>query len=147
MANPDLAFGALMKSSKFAREVDKHKARTKRATAKRQEARRDRVEWALVCLSIVKRDQGRCRVCGRTVKPLSDDPKVRAEVHHIVYRSAGGSDDESNLLLTCGECHFLEHQHRIEIDGHGDGLVTIVTRDEAGKTIREWASPCPAVMP
>jgi 5-methylcytosine-specific restriction endonuclease McrA len=135
------------KPSRFDREVSKFKRQQAKAKAKRQEARRDRVEWALVCLAISKRDASRCRVCGRTVKALSADPKVRAEVHHIVYRSAGGSDDESNLLLTCGECHFLEHQHRLDISGHGDGLVTIVTRDEAGKTIREWASPCPAVMP
>ncbi len=30
--------------------------------------------------------------------------------HHLVPRSLGGSDDESNLLTLCGPCHAKAHQ-------------------------------------
>lgn len=30
--------------------------------------------------------------------------------HHLVPRSAGGSDDKSNLITLCGSCHAKAHQ-------------------------------------
>lgn len=31
-------------------------------------------------------------------------------VHHIVYRSKGGTDDISNLMVLCELCHIKEHE-------------------------------------
>lgn len=38
--------------------------------------------------------------CGRTGK---------IDAHHIVRRSQGGSDDESNIVYLCHECHVRHH--------------------------------------
>jgi len=46
-----------------------------------------------------KRDNGQCRVChSRAV-----------DIHHIVYRSHGGNDDERNLICLCRSCHEKAH--------------------------------------
>lgn len=47
-----------------------------------------------------ERDDWQCQLCGR---PASD-------VHHILFRSHGGSDDPRNLICLCRGCHSLAHQ-------------------------------------
>lgn len=139
MANPSLAFGALAKPSRLDRDVAKHKKRVAKRSEKRETDKAEAAIWRAICDVIFKRDQGRCRVCSCTVHQREDkDPKRRAHTHHIEYRSAGGSDETTNLALLCGECHSFEHQHRIEISGNGDGVLNIVSRDEAGNVIRQW---------
>lgn len=56
---------------------------------------------------IYERDGSRCRYC--TGCNL-------LEVHHIDYRSQGGLDAKSNLILLCKECHMLVHssKHRFQ---------------------------------
>lgn len=34
---------------------------------------------------------------------------VRLEVHHIIFRSMGGTDDEKNLITLCEKCHKAVH--------------------------------------
>lgn len=34
---------------------------------------------------------------------------VAVDIHHIVKRSQGGSDDVSNLKALCRRCHNLKH--------------------------------------
>lgn len=51
-----------------------------------------------------ERDDWQCQLCGR---PASD-------VHHILFRSHGGSDDPRNLICLCRKCHN---------DAHGDERV------------------------
>lgn len=46
---------------------------------------------------------GRCCCLCRRFKP------VRLQVHHIVERSEGGSDDEDNLIAVCITCHIDVH--------------------------------------
>lgn len=48
---------------------------------------------------IAERDNYECQLCGR---PASD-------VHHILFRSHGGSDDSRNLICLCRKCHDLAH--------------------------------------
>lgn len=43
-----------------------------------------------------------CRWCGRPGQ----------EVHHIRYRSEGGSDERSNLVLLCQRCHTRAHSSK-----------------------------------
>jgi hypothetical protein len=51
---------------------------------------------------IILRDGCKCAVCGRT-KYL--------HVHHIEFISAGGKDNEENMICLCSVCHALVHKH------------------------------------
>ena len=52
---------------------------------------------------VKKRDGGRCRFCGTT---------AMIQVHHIEYRSQGGSDEEHNLITLCLDHHSLVHSNK-----------------------------------
>ena len=47
---------------------------------------------------IWERDSFTCQVCGK---------KPAYQVHHIIPRRKGGSDDPDNLITLCGLCHML----------------------------------------
>lgn len=47
--------------------------------------------------AILHRDNYTCQCCGKK--------NCRLEVHHIKFRSNGGTDDEENLITLCKECH------------------------------------------
>lgn len=51
--------------------------------------------------AILHRDNYTCQCCGKK--------HTRLEVHHIVFRSRGGTDDEKNLITLCKECHDAIH--------------------------------------
>lgn len=57
---------------------------------------------------------GLCCHCRRRCLRTSTDPLRRGEVHHVLYRSRGGSDDVWNLQLVCGECHAKIHAGELE---------------------------------
>ena len=52
---------------------------------------------------VLRRDGFRCRQCG--VRCHRED----ADVHHLIPRSMGGSDDPSNLITLCDGCHAAHH--------------------------------------
>lgn len=53
---------------------------------------------------VFARDEYTCQVCKKKNKVL--------HVHHIVYRSEGGTDRADNLITVCIECHTSEnHKH------------------------------------
>ena len=52
---------------------------------------------------VLHRDEYKCRHC----KGKSGDRRL--QVHHIVYREHGGSDEESNLATLCKTCHDGVH--------------------------------------
>lgn len=58
---------------------------------------------------ILNRDNYTCQCC----KGKHKDSKL--EVHHIVYRSNGGSDEESNLITLCHTCHKNLHNGKIAL--------------------------------
>ena len=51
--------------------------------------------------AILHRDNYTCQCCGKK--------NCRLEVHHIKFRSNGGTDDEENLITLCKECHDGVH--------------------------------------
>ena len=51
--------------------------------------------------AILHRDNYTCQCCGKK--------NCRLEVHHIKFRSNGGTDDEENLITLCKECHKGVH--------------------------------------
>jgi 5-methylcytosine-specific restriction endonuclease McrA len=86
------------------------------------------------------RDHGRCRCCGRDVVLESENLSVRAHMHHIQYRSAGGADVLENVITLCWRCHQKEHGHEFDITGTG-AAVTIQERNlETGRLGRQWES-------
>jgi hypothetical protein len=72
----------------------------------------------------------RCCIC-RRFRP------TKLQVHHIVERSQGGSDDEDNLIVPCFSCHsdmhtkvpFARRFSVAELKGHRDAVISLV---EAG---------------
>jgi rubredoxin len=53
-------------------------------------------------IAVLKRDNYRCKVCGRTP---SDYVDVELDVHHILPWGQGGITDQDNLITLCSTCH------------------------------------------
>jgi hypothetical protein len=53
-------------------------------------------------LKVIKRDRGRCVLCGRSP---ADHVDVELHVHHLVPWGEGGITDEANLVTLCHTCH------------------------------------------
>jgi hypothetical protein len=53
-------------------------------------------------MTVIKRDQFKCRVCGRSP---SDHVDVELHVHHIRPWGVGGVTEERNLITLCHTCH------------------------------------------
>ena len=51
--------------------------------------------------AVLHRDNYTCQCCGKK--------HVKLEVHHIIFRSMGGTDDERNLITLCEKCHKAIH--------------------------------------
>lgn len=51
--------------------------------------------------AVLHRDNYTCQCCGMK--------HTRLEVHHIIFRSKGGTDDERNLITLCEKCHKAVH--------------------------------------
>lgn len=62
---------------------------------------------------VLNRDSYTCQCC----KGKHKDNKL--EVHHIVFRSQGGSDEESNLITLCHTCHSNLHSGKITLKLRG----------------------------
>lgn len=58
--------------------------------------------------AVLHRDNYSCQLCGKKHTLL--------EVHHIIWRSRGGSDDEDNLITLCHDCHSKVHEGLLVID-------------------------------
>ena len=54
------------------------------------------------------RDKYTCQVCKAK--------NTRLEVHHIKYRSQGGTDDLDNLITLCADCHKKVHAGELSIN-------------------------------
>lgn len=58
--------------------------------------------WRRVRDAVLRRDNGLCQPCLRmTPQRLT----LAQEVHHVVPKANGGTDDASNLISICGPCH------------------------------------------
>ena len=62
---------------------------------------------------VLDRDNYTCQYC----KGKTKDSKL--EVHHIIFRRNGGSDQESNLICLCKTCHDKLHKDEISLNKKG----------------------------
>ena len=62
---------------------------------------------------VLNRDNYTCQCC----KGKHKDSKL--EVHHIIFRSQGGSDEASNLITLCHTCHKALHNGKISLNLKG----------------------------
>lgn len=62
---------------------------------------------------VLNRDNYTCQYC----KGRHRDSRL--EVHHIVFRSQGGSDEEDNLITLCHTCHKALHDGRLTLNLKG----------------------------
>lgn len=58
---------------------------------------------------VLNRDNYTCQCC----KGKHKDSKL--EVHHIIFRSQGGSDEQSNLITLCHTCHKNLHSGKVNL--------------------------------
>ena len=58
--------------------------------------------WPRIREMVLRRDSYKCLSCGAD---LSSRPEWMREVHHIVPRTLGGTDDPRNLKTLCNACH------------------------------------------
>lgn len=124
-------------------EVAERKAQRKvsRRAAKLALERAEREYQQAIRLQVFIRDGFRCRACDALVKLYSDNPLTVGHAHHVVYRSAGGSDELHNRLLLCAYCHDREHRHLLRITGTPDATVTFEQfNPETGRLLRTWES-------
>lgn len=85
--------------------------------------------------TVLERDGRRCQFCGVTEEQHKDEKGRSLDIHHIIPRRAGGSDDTKNLISVCVGCHrtleatqanALERIKKNEFDkGNGDEIETI----------------------
>ena len=47
---------------------------------------------------VLARDNYTCQVCGKSKGKIF-------QLHHIIYRSNGGTDSAGNLITVCTDCH------------------------------------------
>lgn len=73
---------------------------------------------------VLNRDNYTCQCC----KGKHKDSKL--EVHHIVFRSQGGTDEESNLITLCHTCHKDLHNGKItfQFTGKKKGTLKYATQ-------------------
>lgn len=79
----------------------------KKPSLKAIQAQTERERWLEVRSQILLRDHFRCQ------EPNCNYYK-HLEVHHIIPKSKGGTDDPSNLITLCQRCHAKKHgfKHR-----------------------------------
>ena len=73
---------------------------------------------------VLNRDNYTCQCC----KGKHKDSKL--EVHHIIYRSKGGSDEADNLITLCHTCHKALHDGKIspKLSGKTKGNLKYATQ-------------------
>ena len=68
--------------------------------------------------AILHRDNYTCQCCGKK--------NCRLEVHHIKFKSQGGTDDEENLITLCKDCH----------DGVHTGIIVLNKKPKKSKNLK-----------
>jgi 5-methylcytosine-specific restriction endonuclease McrA len=62
---------------------------------------------------VLNRDNYTCQCCKGKKK------SNRLEIHHVIFRSNGGSDEEDNLITLCDTCHTNLHHGNLKLNIKG----------------------------
>jgi hypothetical protein len=89
----------------------------------------------------------RCCIC-RRFRP------TKLQVHHIVERNQGGSDDDDNLIVTCFSCHsdvhtkvpFARRFSIAELKGHRDSVIRLIEAETLGSNDTDDTDAAVAVI-
>ncbi len=71
-----------------------------------------------------------CEICNKKTKNL--------ELHHIIPKSRGGTDDKNNLIELCSKCHGLAHDVSFANERGGlvkEGVTRKILQDDID---RKW---------
>jgi ATP-dependent DNA helicase RecQ len=60
-------------------------------------------DWINIREAVLQRDNYKCLECGTPCRA------AEADVHHLLPRSAEGTDEPSNLVTLCDGCHAAHH--------------------------------------
>jgi ATP-dependent DNA helicase RecQ len=60
------------------------------------------ISWQTTRRQVLQRDGSCCVSCGEALGPDAD-------IHHLLPRSMGGTDELSNLVALCDGCHAAHH--------------------------------------
>lgn len=139
-------------SARIERQVRKLKAKGAiEKTLKEVEAETSRADRE-IRFHCFLRDHRRCRIFGVLLKFDADESSPKsAWNHHIIFKSAGGSDDPSNRLTICWKAHKMIHDGLLEIIEPADANTTVRVREYEmlGGTrhlLREFSSPNPSEL-
>jgi HNH endonuclease len=84
-------------------------------------------------MHVLKRDNRRCRICGR--RP-DDDVDLELHVHHVRPFSIGGVTESSNLITLCDTCHRgLEPHADYALFGYIESSLGFHSRDTGLKEL------------
>lgn len=100
----------------------------------REKEAAEEAAWRAVCKAVDLRDGKQCRCCDKRSDPEATGLLKRGHRHHLVYRSAGGTDTTDNLCTLCADCHSDEHHNKLRIEGNPDERLIFCHKDAKG----EW---------
>ena len=79
--------------------------------------------------AVLHRDNYKCQICGQGHGKL--------EVHHIRFRSQGGSNSMNNLTTLCSKCHSKIHSGELTFDKKTPVIQTCCTHEYNEKKINQ----------
>jgi len=72
-------------------------------------------DWDYLCETVFSRDNGKCSVCGLSLKDFANKPGQTDVVDYVVPLHAGGRAIPGNLHVICQSCRRLRSKfYRIE---------------------------------
>ncbi len=132
--------GRLVKPTRLDRLSAKSDRKKLIARAKLKQQRREMAAYSAFRKSVYARDGGMCRAYGDAVKLLTDNPLNLAHVHHITFKSAGGSDVLENCCILSPKAHALIHAHLLHCEGDAEDTLTFTLTDNGGAVVERWVS-------
>jgi 5-methylcytosine-specific restriction endonuclease McrA len=103
-----------------------------RAEVKQEQARAKVKALLAACAAVTTREAHQCRICAKRVAP------GQGHHHHVTFRSKGGGDETSNLILACPGCHSLLHAHKLHVEGNADVALAISRRNLETGEMELW---------
>lgn len=89
---------------------------------------------------IKARDNYTCAICKGKHKDS------RLDVHHIVFRNQGGSDEPENLITLCHTCHKKLHDGEITYSGKGKRKGTLSFATQMNGIRKQLLARCPEAI-